>query len=74
VVLNFLANDSYFCLRADKIQWRQNPYHKPGDKPLTQKQQQRIQRKEDQIEAEALEISLGLQAYNPNFLHLIQSS
>jgi hypothetical protein len=30
-----VANYCYSRLRATKIQWRQIPYHKPGDKPLT---------------------------------------
>jgi hypothetical protein len=54
------------CLRDDKIQWRQIPYNKPGDKPFTRKEHQRIPRMEDRFEAEALEISLGLPAYDPS--------
>jgi hypothetical protein len=61
-----VANDCYSPLRATKIQWRQIPYHKPSDTPLTCKERQRTRRMEDKFEAEALEISLGLQAYDPN--------
>jgi hypothetical protein len=66
-VKGHVANDCNSRLGADITQWRQIRYHKPGDKPLTRNKQQRIWRSEDQIEAEALEINLGFQAYGPNF-------
>jgi hypothetical protein len=52
-VKGHVANDCYSCLRADRIQWRQIPYHKPGDKALTRKEQYRIWRMEVQSDAEA---------------------
>jgi hypothetical protein len=42
-----VVNDCYSRMREDTIQWRQIPYHKPGNKPLTRKEQQRIQLMED---------------------------
>jgi hypothetical protein len=69
-----IARDCYARTFGTRIQRGRIPYPKPGDKPLTRKERQRIRRMEDKFELEALEISLGLQAYDPNFLHLIQSS
>jgi hypothetical protein len=63
-VKGHVANYCYSRLREDKIQWRQIPYQNPGDKQLTRKEQQRIRRMEDKFEAEALETSSGLQAYD----------
>jgi hypothetical protein len=37
-----VASDCFSRLREDKIQWRQILYPKPGDTPLTQKEQQRL--------------------------------
>jgi hypothetical protein len=51
----------------DKIHHRQIYYHKPGNKPHIWKEQEEIQRMEDQYEAEGLEISLSLQSFDPTF-------
>jgi hypothetical protein len=61
------ARDFYARTFGTRIQWRQFPYPKPGDKPLTRKERQRLQRLEDKFEEKDLEISLGLQAYYLNF-------
>jgi hypothetical protein len=61
------ARDCFARTFGTKNQWRQIPYPKPGDKPLTRKELQRLQRMKDQFEEKALEISLRLQAYDPNF-------
>jgi hypothetical protein len=53
-VKGHVPNDCYSRQRADKIQWRQIPYHDPGDKPLTWKEQQCICRMEDRFEEKAL--------------------
>jgi hypothetical protein len=45
-----VAHDCYSFLREDRIQWRQLVYAQPGDKPLTRKEQQRLQLMEDQFE------------------------
>jgi hypothetical protein len=54
-------------MREDRIRWNQIPYHKPGNKPLTWKEQKRKLRMEDKFEKKVLAISFGLQAYNPSF-------
>jgi hypothetical protein len=66
-IKSHVASDCYSRLREDNIQWRQIPYPKLGDKPLTRKDQQRLQRIEDKFEEKALEINFGLKAYDSNF-------
>jgi hypothetical protein len=60
------ARNCYARTFGTKIQWRQIPYPRPGDKPHTWKERQRLQHMEDQFEEKALEISLGLQTNDPN--------
>jgi hypothetical protein len=59
-----VSKDCYYHMREDRSKWKHIPYDKPGNKPLTRKEQKRILRMEDKFEKEALEISLGLQAYD----------
>jgi hypothetical protein len=62
-----VSTDCYYRMREVKIKWKQLPYHKPGSKPFTWKEQKRVLCTEDKFEKKALEISLGLQAYIPNY-------
>jgi hypothetical protein len=61
-----VARDFYVCTFGTRFKWGKIPYPKPGDKALTRKERQHIWRTEEKYEEKALEISLGLQAYDPN--------
>jgi hypothetical protein len=46
-VKGHISTNCYYRMREDKIQWTQIPYNKPGNKPLTRKEQKRQLRVKD---------------------------